>query len=657
MATPYRLKRSSVASKRPNLSDLEKGELALNFYDGHLFAERHTPVAGIGTTVANLTPWKETFGGAAINYENSVGIGSTNPIAKLDVKGQTELDDLNVSGIATFKGNIDADGNLDVDGQTDLDVLNVAELATFSGGIDINGTAEFERLVVTPGITTAVGGLHVGTGGTILSTGLGRVGVNTTQAGAGFEFEVYGNINIVGDDVEYYQNGARRTAGIGIQTGGTVVAGFGATIINFVGSGVSSIAYNAVAGIATVNINRGEFARNTTTYTATADQTTFTGGGLSYTPGYLDVYVNGVRLTGGDFTATNGTSVVLTQAAFVGDIIDVVSFTDEGFVDSKWSSTDGSPNNIFYTTGLVGVGTAAPRQTLDVEGNGNFVGVVTATKFYGELVGVINNEGDFSIDDYILHSGDTNTRFGFPVNDTFTLDTSGVESLRVDASGHIGIGTTNAFNSTVKIQAPSGTRALTLSGDTNGAYVAFETTGTAIADLGSQKALTGSGLADMFTVAGRAHKDIALMTYSSEGSPQERLRVRMTGDVTVPGSIGIGTTAPRGPLDVGEQFTVKTTTTTVAATTASTIDTLAIATYRSAKFQVQITQGTSYQSTDLMVIHDGTTPSIIEYGSIATGDYLGDFSAAIVGANLLLQVNMSFATSSTIKVVRYGISI
>ena len=662
MATPYRLKRSSVASKRPNLTDLEKGELALNFYDGHLFAERHTPGVGIGTTVANLTPWKETFGGLAINYGNSVGIGSTNPIAKLDVKGQTELDDLNVSGIATFKGNIDADAGLDVDGQTDLDVLNVAETATFSALVDINanldvdGYTDLDDLNIS-GLTTAVGGLHVGTGGTVFTTSGNRVGINTTQAGAGFELEVHGDINIVGDDVDFYENGKRRTAGIGIHSGATIVAGYGATIVNFVGSGVSSIVYNAVAGIATVNLSRGEFSRKTTTYTATADQTTFTGGGLSYTPGYVDVYVNGVRLTGADFTATNGTSVVLTQAAFVSDIVDVVSYTDEGFVDSKWSSTVGTPNNIFYTTGLVGVGTAAPRQTLDVEGNVNVVGVVTATKFYGELVGVINNEGDFSIDDYILHSGDTNTRFGFPVNDTFTLDTSGVESLRVDANGHIGIGTTNAFNSTVKIQAPSGTRALTLSGDTNGAYVAFETTGTAIADLGSQKAITGSGLADMFTVAGRAHKDIALMTYSSEGSPQERLRVRMTGDVTVPGSIGIGTTAPRGALDVGEQFSVKTTTTTVAATTVSTIDTLAIATYRSSRFQVQITQGTDYQSTDLMVIHDGTTASILEYGSIATSDYLGSFSATISGSNLLLQVTMGTATSSTVKVVRYGISV
>ena len=68
MATPFRLKRSSVTGKRPALTDLQIGELAFNFYDGHLFAERDTGGVGIGTTVALLTPWKENFGGGSITY-------------------------------------------------------------------------------------------------------------------------------------------------------------------------------------------------------------------------------------------------------------------------------------------------------------------------------------------------------------------------------------------------------------------------------------------------------------------------------------------------------------------------------------------------------------------------------------------------------------
>mgnify|MGYP003114554938 FL=1 len=75
MATPFRLKRSSVTGKRPALADVQIGELAFNFYDGHLFAERDTGGVGIATTVALLTPWKENFGGGSITY---VGVVTAN---------------------------------------------------------------------------------------------------------------------------------------------------------------------------------------------------------------------------------------------------------------------------------------------------------------------------------------------------------------------------------------------------------------------------------------------------------------------------------------------------------------------------------------------------------------------------------------------------
>jgi hypothetical protein len=62
------------------------------------------------------------------------------------------------------------------------------------------------------------------------------------------------------------------------------------------------------------------------TFTATASQTTFNTAG--YTAGFVDVYMNGVKLVDGtDFTATNGSTVVLTTGAAASDIIDIVMFT------------------------------------------------------------------------------------------------------------------------------------------------------------------------------------------------------------------------------------------------------------------------------------------------------------------------------------------
>jgi hypothetical protein len=59
-------------------------------------------------------------------------------------------------------------------------------------------------------------------------------------------------------------------------------------------------------------------------FTATASQTTFS---VTYTVGYVDVYMNGVKLIlGTDYTATDGTSVVLTVGASSGDIIEIIDF-------------------------------------------------------------------------------------------------------------------------------------------------------------------------------------------------------------------------------------------------------------------------------------------------------------------------------------------
>ena len=87
-------------------------------------------------------------------------------------------------------------------------------------------------------------------------------------------------------------------------------AGTGNISVRFLGipaSGVTTTAY-----------------RTQTEFTATAGQTTFTP--PSYTVGFIDVYRNGVLLGSADFTATNGTTVVLTNPATAGDLIETVSF-------------------------------------------------------------------------------------------------------------------------------------------------------------------------------------------------------------------------------------------------------------------------------------------------------------------------------------------
>ena len=95
----------------------------------------------------------------------------------------------------------------------------------------------------------------------------------------------------------------------------------------------------------------------------------------------------------------------------------------------------------------------------------------------------------------------------------------------------------------------------------------------------------------------------------------------------------------------------KETDTAVSSTSATAVYTVAHATYRSASLLLQITQGSAYQSGRYMVIHDGTTATIVEESAVATGSMLGSFTAGIDGSNLKVYVNMGSSSSATVTVI------
>jgi len=82
------------------------------------------------------------------------------------------------------------------------------------------------------------------------------------------------------------------------------------------------------------------------TYTATSNQTSFSGAGtegatLSYTDSnFVDVYQNGVKLGEADYTSTSGTAIVLLQGASVSDLIEIIVF-DVFSVSDTVSATQG----------------------------------------------------------------------------------------------------------------------------------------------------------------------------------------------------------------------------------------------------------------------------------------------------------------------------
>ena len=126
--------------------------------------------------------------------------------------------------------------------------------------------------------------------------------------------------------------------------------------------------------------------RRVLTYTATANQTTFTGTSsegitLTYSDGnYVDVFQNGVLLGTADYTATSGTSIVLVQGASVNDIIVIIVYDVFSVADTVSQSAGGTFEGNVTMAGTLGV-TGAITGTLATAAQANITSVGTLTSF------------------------------------------------------------------------------------------------------------------------------------------------------------------------------------------------------------------------------------------------------------------------------------
>ncbi|CAB4129055.1 hypothetical protein UFOVP112_153 [uncultured Caudovirales phage] len=92
-------------------------------------------------------------------------------------------------------------------------------------------------------------------------------------------------------------------------------------------------------------------------------------------------------------------------------------------------------------------------------------------------------------------------------------------------------------------------------------------------------------------------------------------------------------------------------TTVSSANVATAIDSFSTTTYRSARYVVQVTNGAKYQVSEAMVLHNGTTPSVVEYGILQTNGNLGVLTASIASTTLTLNFVGTF-TSSNVRITK-----
>jgi hypothetical protein len=153
----------------------------------------------------------------------------------------------------------------------------------------------------------------------------------------------------------------------------------------------------------------GQTVRTVTTITANASQTTFTPTG-GYLVGYVDVFYNGVKLiVDDDYTATNGITIVLTTAATVNDIVEIVAYMPVSLADTYRMA----------------------------EADSRFVNA-TGDTMSGALLFPTGSASAPAI----TTTGDTNTGIFFPAADTIAFAEGGVESARFDGAGNLLVGTT-----------------------------------------------------------------------------------------------------------------------------------------------------------------------------------------------------------------------
>ena len=344
MAQTIKLKRSSVSGNTPSTSDLELGEVAINTYDGKMFIKKNDgsdAIVEIGGGSGTVTEAFKTISvsgqsdvvadsatdtltlvagsnmtlttnasGDTITFASSGGGGSQNLFSTFAVSGQNNVvadsttdtltfvagtgitlttdatnDQITIANSAT---GANAFGNIAVSGQTTVAADSTNDTLTLVGGTGISVTTDASTDTVTITNSSTAGNSF----GTIAVSGQGSVVAD--QANDTLTLVAGSNVTLT-----------------------TSAAGDSVTIASS-GSGSSSV--DAGASIT-------EFKYDVSSSTTSFSGSDANSNTLAYTAGALQVYLNGILLDPAtDYTATNGTAIVLTDAAVSGDDLQIIAF-------------------------------------------------------------------------------------------------------------------------------------------------------------------------------------------------------------------------------------------------------------------------------------------------------------------------------------------
>ena len=339
-------------------------------------------------------------------------------------------------------------------------------------------------------------------------------------------------------------------------------------------------------------------------------------------------------------------------------------------------------NTRFQHDGKVGIGTTSPAQKLHVNGSGRFRSAASGLGSFIAIGNQTETAGNYSAYYFGNTSNDTGYFKGGIAYETLSTthgrgdmhflqrsDTGGGNAdishsvMTILNSGSVGIGTSSP-TSKVHISGTSdgsgsGADAM-LHVKQNGSWNGNEPWALYVEGysyLNGFRINAGDGIRSLYKTTsggslGFATSDTAPITFTQSNSA-EKMRIHSNGFV------GIGTTTPKAKLQV-EEYGIDTTTSSTTATTQVAIHTFPIADFRSARFTIQITNTTdsTYHSTEILAIHDGTTANITEFGEVHTGSSVeATFDADINTGNFRLLATPASTNTMAFKVVCHSLTV
>lgn len=143
------------------------------------------------------------------------------------------------------------------------------------------------------------------------------------------------------------------------------------------------------------------------------------------------------------------------------------------------------------------------------------------------------------------------------------------------------------------------------------------------------------------------------------GNTNPDAKLTVTGTANVSGAVQFGSTlSVAGNLSTVGTFTINSiaqaysTSYSISTTALQTIDSFALASYRSAEYLIQISDGaTNHQTTKILVTHNGTTTLSTEYGTLTTNTSMGTFTTDISTGSVRLRMTPTIAPA-TLKLYR-----